>query len=77
MNPRKVSAQFAAYTWFEEVNAGKPAVQEEAVRFARENWPAFLGCAPDGLGKLLLRIAGKNRSKAFRRKQVPAAITGK
>jgi hypothetical protein len=54
-----VSARFAAYHWSLERNAGKPAAEEKAVRFARKHWPAFLPYAHAGLGSLLLRIAGR------------------
>jgi hypothetical protein len=57
MNPFKVSAQFAAYTWFTN-NSSRTPTAEEAVLFARRNWAAFLPCAHEGLGRLLIRIAG-------------------
>lgn len=56
MKARKVAAQFAAYTWYQENRAGQPSV-EEALRFARANWTAFLPVADAGWGRLLLRIA--------------------
>jgi hypothetical protein len=69
MNPRKTAAQFAAYTWYEQIRARKPACHE-ASRFARANWSAFLPVAHEGLGKLLLRIASRrvkrNRLKEHR-----------
>lgn len=63
MSPRKVSAQFAAYTWFSERNdkAATVADEADALRFARENWAAFLPCAPEGLGRLLIRLAHGRR----------------
>jgi hypothetical protein len=62
MNPYKVSAQFAACTWFTNNNAGKPT-SEEAMQFARDNWEAFLPCAHEGLGRLLIRIAGPRQKR--------------
>jgi hypothetical protein len=56
MKARKVAAQFAAYTWYQENRSGKER-QEEATRFAKENWTAFLPIADEGWGRLLLRIA--------------------
>ena len=53
---RKVAAQFAAYTWYEEVRAGRQS-KDEAARFSREHWRLFLPVAPEGLGRLLLKIA--------------------
>jgi hypothetical protein len=67
MDPREVSAQFAAYTWYRERRAGRPPAEEEDVRFARENWDAFLPCAHEGLGRLLLRLAGRQRERGERR----------
>jgi hypothetical protein len=54
MNPTLVTAQFAAFTWYSRSHpSGSP---EDARRFARTNWGAFLGVAPSGLGRLLLKI---------------------
>jgi hypothetical protein len=53
-----ISAQFAAYLWYTGLpqNAGKSA--DEAMQFAYEQWPSFLNLAHQGLGRLLLRLAG-------------------
>jgi hypothetical protein len=56
MNPWKVSARFAAFTWYLNQNNGKPATANEAVRFAKENWIAFLPYAHAGYGRLLIKI---------------------
>lgn len=74
MNPCKVSAQFAAYVWYRERKAGAPAAEGEAVRFARESWRAFRGCAHEGLGRLLIRIASGRRGG--RRRLAPAGSAG-
>ena len=37
MHPLKVSAQFAAYTWFLKQVADKPNAPQDAGRFARQN----------------------------------------
>ncbi len=58
MNARKVAAQFAAYTWLENVTKG--GVPHQSLRrFARKNWQAFLPAAPEGLGRLLIRVGSK------------------
>jgi hypothetical protein len=59
MDARKVAAQFAAYTSYEEVRAGNGSSPPEATRSAREHWTAFLPIASEGLGKLLIRIASR------------------
>src|SRR5207244_2812762 len=53
MNPKQLSAQFAAYVWYLNQKQESVTAQPEAVRFARENWTAFLPCAHEGLGRLL------------------------
>ena len=58
MNPYVVSAQFAAYVWYEHQNPEKS--EQEAVFFARQNWVSFLPCAHKGVGKLLTKIAEMN-----------------
>jgi hypothetical protein len=65
MNPLKVSAQFAAYVWYSEVRQGA-ATEEESLRFAEENWVSFLGCAHEGWGKLLMRLAKPGRAETGR-----------
>ena len=65
MNPLKVSAQFAAYVWYSEVRQGA-ATEEELLRFAEENWLPFLGCAHEGWGKLLMRVAKPRRVESGR-----------
>ena len=76
MESRQVSAMFAAYVWFSEWSEETPVVRKEALAFARENWRAFLPCAPEGLGRLLLRIAeGRNRGKSRRKAPRPRGKT--
>jgi hypothetical protein len=65
MKARKVAAEFAAYTWYQENRKGLQS-PNEAIRFARENWSAFLDVADEGWGQLLLRIAS-DRAKRQRR----------
>jgi hypothetical protein len=55
MKPLVLSAQFAAYAWFKDRHPEQ--TEEDARRYARQNWPGFVDCAPLGLGKLLARIA--------------------
>jgi hypothetical protein len=57
MHPLQVAARFAAYVWFIESNPEKPASREEALRYARDNWAAFIPCAHEGLGRLLLKLS--------------------
>ena len=67
MNAFKVSAQFAAYT-LHLVHAQQPAQPTtEAMLFARDNWAAFLPCAHEGLGRLLLRIARPSQKRRGRK----------
>jgi hypothetical protein len=68
MNPRKVSAQFAAYVWFHGRVAGRRASEAAALRFARESWAAFLPCAHEGLGRLLIGVAGARGRRAAARR---------
>jgi hypothetical protein len=66
MDPCKVSAQFAAYLWFTGHKAGGSAAGDQAVRFARDNWVAFLPCAHEGIGRLLIRVAELDRATRAR-----------
>jgi hypothetical protein len=77
MDPCKVSAQFAAYLWFSNQRAGGPADGDRAVRFARDNWPAFLPCADEGIGRLLIRVAGLDRKRPGRARPTHAAGAGR
>ena len=63
MDSLKVSAQFAAYTWYLECKSGHENAAE-ATKFARTNWRTFLGQAHAGLGKLLIRLSRPSRRKA-------------
>jgi hypothetical protein len=61
MDPYKASARLAAYIWFTN-RKGKPPVDlNEAVRFAKDNWAAFLPCADEGIGRLLIRVPALDR----------------
>jgi hypothetical protein len=72
MNPRKVSAQFAAYAWYAETR-GRAAGQQEAARFAQENWERFLPCAHEGWGRLLIRLGAGRRPEGSRRRRATTA----
>jgi hypothetical protein len=74
MDALTLSAQFAAYTWYEECRSEKPASQEQTLKFARENWGAFLGVAHEGLGRLLLRIGRLDRPKARRKRDIKTRL---
>jgi hypothetical protein len=75
-NPLKVSAMFAAYVWFTKREGNSVMAQREAASFARANWESFLPCANEGLGKLLIRVAGVRKQDRKRRKKTPVAIAG-
>jgi len=68
MDAPQLAAQFAAFTWFTECYAG-PKNTQQASRFARDNWQAFAGTVPEGLGRLLTRIGRLDRPR--RRKKAP------
>ena len=76
MNARKVAARFAAYTWYEKTAGAE--CPEKAIQYSRENWPAFLPVADEGLGKLLLRVAGRPSRPQHRRERSgkPRLMTG-
>jgi hypothetical protein len=63
MDPLQVSAQFAAYTWYMNVQRGAARTEDRAARFARNNAAAFRSCAHEGLGRLLKRLASARRRK--------------
>jgi hypothetical protein len=73
MNPLTISAQFAAFTWFTEQEQNARKGRDEAMRFARQNWQAFLPLAHKGWGRLLLKIAGLSARKRAKRKPARAA----
>ncbi len=62
MKARKVAAQYAAYTWYQENHKDQQS-QSESVRFAKENWTSFLSIADEGWGRLLLRIASERAKR--------------
>ena len=64
MDARKIAAEFAAYAWYEESRASNSS-RNEAARFAKKNWSAFLPVADQGWGRLLIRIAS-HREKSQR-----------
>jgi hypothetical protein len=75
MNPLKVSAQCAAFVWFSSWQTGRPPNTDEALRFARDNWVAFLPSAHEGIGRLLIRVAQLDQPKAVRPR--PRSARGK
>ena len=71
MYPLKMSAQFAAYTWYTEVRG--QTTHEEALQFAQQNWAKFVPAAHEGWGKLLMKVARPRCEVGRRAKtQVPA-----
>jgi hypothetical protein len=58
MKPQEVAARFVAFLWYTHYRPTPSQTErEEANRFARESWGAFLPVAHKGWGRLLLRIA--------------------
>ena len=68
MDALKISTQFAAYTWYMALKDEATTAEAEGVRFARENAAAFRLCAHEGLGRLLIRLAGKRRVRRRRKR---------
>ncbi len=66
MNPRKVAAHFVAFVAYLNRDGQKLATAEEAGRFARRNWPAFLPDSDDGLGRLLTEVTKGRPGKSHR-----------
>jgi hypothetical protein len=66
MNPWKVSAQFAAFMWFTRKHGTIHRQAEEARRFAKENWVAFLPYADECVGRLLIAVAKPRRKPAMK-----------
>jgi hypothetical protein len=76
MNPLKVSAMFAAYVWFTEREGNSVMAQREGASFARANWESFLPSAHEGLGRLLIRVAGVRKQGGKNRKKTAIAVAG-
>jgi hypothetical protein len=66
MDPLHISAQFAAYTWYMNVQRGAARSDDRAARFARKHAAAFRSCAHEGLGQLLIRLAACRRRRERR-----------
>jgi hypothetical protein len=73
MDPYKASARFAAYVWFSNRKGGAPVDATEAVNFAKDHWAAFLPCADEGIGRLLIRVAALDRKGGARQRQLATA----
>jgi hypothetical protein len=76
MDPRQVSARFAAYVWFTNRHGETPLRRQDALRFANDYWQKFLPSANEGLGRLLIRIARapqRRRQRARRRLELTGA----
>ena len=74
MDAMEVSEMFAAYVWSIGRNGGRVVSEEEAVSFARDNWPAFLPNAHKGLGRLLIRLADVRSRRGRGRKTTARTI---
>lgn len=68
MKARKVAAQYAAYTWYQENHKDQKS-QSQAVRFAKQHWTAFLSVADVGWGRLLIRIASERAKRKGKRRR--------
>ena len=62
MDAKQIAARFAAHAWYEETRQGAQSPQE-AARFARKHWEAFLPVAHEGLGRLLIRLGATKRPR--------------
>lgn len=88
MSPLQVAAEFAAFVWSTGSNPEKQPSQDEALRFARNNWPDFLPSAQEGLisshnsGQYLdgdvrkATEAGVVAQEAVARRPIPAGAAG-
>jgi hypothetical protein len=74
MNPLKMSSLFAAYVWFTGHQGESAKAQKEVMSFARANWESFLPNAHEGLGRLLVRVAGVRKRRMLRRKKAGVAV---
>jgi hypothetical protein len=63
MDPKKVAAHFVAFVYYLNHDRRRPTNPADAGQFARQNWPAFLHYADDGLGRLLTRITPRHGAK--------------
>ena len=70
MDPMKISAQFAAFTWYTHGKAPTSKLEREAWQYTEDNWQQFLPNAHPGLGELLLKIAAP--AKNVRPRRVPS-----
>jgi len=70
MSPHQMSARFAAYVWYLRQPKNMDRTKTEAHVFAKKNWEQFLPIAPEGFGRLLVKLA-----KAKKRDRVrPTAV---
>ena len=74
ISPLTIAAQFAAFTWFTGNPQTADRSHDEAMRFARDNWEAFLPLAHRGLGRLLLKLA--DTPKRCSRRRPEASVSG-
>jgi hypothetical protein len=63
MNPLSVSARFAAHVWFMNQADNASKSRDEALRFAHDNWLAFLPVAHEGWGRLLIRVTAASAKR--------------
>jgi hypothetical protein len=73
MDTVQLAAQFAAYTWYSECRVARPDTWQ-ASRFAQENWQAFLDMAPEGFGRLLIRIGRLHPKRSRTRRHAKAEL---
>ena len=70
MTPLQMSARFTAYLWFLRQPENIDRTNAEAHVYAKRNWAQFLPIAPEGFGRLLVKLV-----KAKKRDRVrPTAV---
>ena len=77
MHQFKVAAHFAAFVCFLNREAGKPTSPQDAGRFARENWYAFLPFADEALTKLLYAKSIRHAGRAQPTRRSSSERTGR
>jgi len=71
-----ISAQFAAYLWFQAQPENAAKDHGEAMRFARRQWRGFLPIADRGVGRLLLRLVDLPTEREQKRRLARAVCQG-
>jgi hypothetical protein len=75
MDPLKISAQFAAFIWFQN-RSEVPKSDRHAWEYARRAWRSFLPFANEGVGRLLMQMAKGSKRRESARRDRALAIAG-